>query len=527
MKRFLILIFISTSLLGLIGCTNADNISILSDYKINKKVKLKYEVEQMFFSKSFQSIDTAVEVIENNEDKLKILAHLGLADYSTVEINKIIMKKNIIDIHVSGDKENSETSLSVPQLIINLNKNKLDNLEDIKFNIVYEDFSPIKIKFKINDVLNKLESHFKISSKSSPRFDLINLNDNIVWEITYNNIFYKNMDDTPLINLHALVDANSGEIIESEKNIISTILDTGHVLNYLQNESLLYKQIYDDKKNNNLKEELYSYNIADKEKTLLYSSNYKISSGEISPSLEYVSFIETNTNINEVYIMSYNKPKLLKIIFENSFNPHSIKWKDNNILYVLGKENNNSTIYTYNLDTNELTLINRLKEEIESFNIFNDYFLLIEKSDNEYNRRIFLTEDWKNLKPLNIGFDPKFINNENMAYIKKDDSLNIDYLSVYNFEENQVVRRIDGNVLSYSIFGDNIVYIKNNPSYNDYTIYNYSIKTKEKSVISNTICKNIYYNSNDNIIYLNTILPFENDNTEMIYSIDLNKIKKP
>ncbi|HZK32861.1 MAG TPA: hypothetical protein VFC60_00015 [Tissierellaceae bacterium] len=527
MKRSIILMFILISLMGLLGCANPDNTSIFSEYRSNKKVRLKYNVEQMSFSKSFQTTDAAVEIIENNEDNFKILAHLGLADYSTVKVDKILMKKNIIDIYVSGDKENKETSLSVPQMIINLNKNNLDKFEDIKFNVVYEDFTPIKIKFKINDVLNKLESHFKISSNSLPRFDLINLNDNILWEITYNSVFYKDMKDTPLIDLYALVDANSGDIIESDKNIISQMSDTGHILDYMQNESLLYKQKYNSKENDKLKEQLYSYSIVDKKNTLLYSSNYKISSGKISPDLENVSFLETSENGNEMYIVSSDTPKLYKIIFEETFTPYTIKWKDNNKLYILGKEDNKSAVYTYDLSTNELTLINKLREEIETFNIFNDYFLLVEKSDNEYNKRIFLTKDWKKLKPLNIGFNPQFIDDENIVYIKKDESSNIDFLSIYNLEENEVVRRIDRNVVSYSIFEDNIVYIKNNPSYNDYTMYNYSTKNKENTYISNIMCKNVYYNSHDNIIYLNTTLPFNNDDMEMIYSIDLNNIKNP
>lgn len=527
MKRYVIFMVILISLLSLLGCANPDNTSMLSDYRNNKKVSLKYDVEQMSFSKSFQTTDASIEILEDNGDNLKILAHLGLADYSTVKVDKVLMGKNLIDIYVSGDKENNETFLSVPQIIINLNKNKLENFEDIKFNVVYEDYTPIKIKFKINDVLNKLESHFKISSSSLPRFDLINRNDSILWQITYNSIFYKDNEDTSLINLYALVDANSGDIVESDKNIISQMSDTGHILDYIQNENLLYKQKYNCKENDKLKEELYSYNIIDKEKTLLYSSNYKVSLAKISPDLENVSFLETSENGNEMYIVSSNTPKIYKILFEETFTPYMIKWSDNNKLYILGREEDKSTIYTYDLNTNELTLINKLREEIENFNIFNDYFLLVEKSDNEYNKRIFLTKDWKKLKPLNIGFNPKFIDDNNIVYIKKDESTNIDFLSIYNLEENEVVRRIDRNVVSYSIFEDNIVYIKNNPSYNDYTMYNYSTKTKENTYISNIMCRNVYYNSRDDIIYLNTTLPFDNDDTEMIFSIDLNKIKNP
>lgn len=527
MKKSFMLVCILISLMVLFGCVDSNKTSMLSDYRSGKKEKLKYDIEQMSFSKSFQSIDTAIEIIENNEDNLKILVHLGLADYSMVEVDKILKQENHIDIYVSGHKEKKEVSLSVPQIIINLDKSKINDLDNIKFNIIYEDFTPIKIKFGINDVLNKLESHFKITPKSSPRFELINIDNNMVWKITYNSIFYKDIEDTTLINLHALVDANSGNIIESDKNIISTVLDTGHVLNYVQNQTLIYKKTYDDKENNRLKEKLYSYDLLKEEKDLLYTSNYKISTVEVTPDLENVSFIETSESGNEVFITSHDKPKVYKIIFEGNFNPSIVKWQNNNKLYILGNEENNSTIYAYDISTNELSLINRLYKEIEDFNIFNDSFLLIGKSDNEYNKKIFLTEDWKKLKLLSDGYDPKFIDNEHIAYIKKDENSNISYLSIYNLEANDVVRKIDGNVVSYSIFEDSVVYIKNNPNYNDYTLYNYYIEDKNKSYISHIICRNVYYNSNENIMYLNAILPFESDNTEIIYSIDLNNIKNP
>lgn len=529
MRKLVIFSFIWFSLLALFGCVDSNNTSILNEYKNDRKEKLKYEIEQISFSKSFQSINSSIEIIENNTDNLKILAHLDLADYSKIKIGGIIKKANNVDILISGskDKKDKETSISVPQIIINLDKNKLNDLDNIKFNIVYEDFTPIKIKFNINDVLNKLESHFKISTKSLPRFELINIDDKIVWKIKYNNIFYKDMENTPLINLHALIDANNGNIIESEKNIISSVLDTGHVLDYIQDESILYKKSFDDKESNKIREELYDYNIDSKEKTLLYTSNFKISKGEISPSLESVSIIETSGNGNEVYIKSYDKPKIYKLLFQENFNPYIIKWKENDLLYILGSENSKSVIYTYDLDSNELSLINKINKEVEDFSIFGDYFLLTEKSESEYNKNIFQTKNWVNLKPLNSGFDANFIDDENIIYITRDENTNIDYLSINNLEENNRVRKIDGNVVSYSIFKDNIVYIKNNPNYNDYTIYNYSIEEKEISRISHIICKNAYYNCKDNIIYLNAVLPFENDNTEMIYSIDLDNIKNP
>src|SRR5699024_6760820 len=215
--------------------------------------------------------------------------------------------------------------------------------------------------------------------------------------------FYKSLRDTPLINLYALVDANSGEIIESDKNIISSVLDNGHILDYIRNQDLIYKQIYKDGENTKSKEQIYTYNIKTEKKNLLYTSNYKISSGEISPNLKKISFIESSENGNEVYITSNKKSKVYKVPFDDNFNPQVIKWKGNNILYILGNENNNSTIYTYNLADDKSTLIKKLNKEFEDFSIFNDQFLLIEKSNNRYNKNILLTKDFKELQRLNNG----------------------------------------------------------------------------------------------------------------------------
>lgn len=525
MRKKFILIFTLSTLLVLFGCSNSNNVSILNDQTDAKKELLKYDIEQISFSKSFQSIDPSVEIVANNKNNLKLLAHLGLSDYSTVKVNKILMEKSNIDIYVSGDKDDKKTSLSVPKMVINLNKDKINDLENIKLNILYDDFTPIKIKFNINDVLNKLESHFKISTKSSPRFDLITKDDNIYWEITYSSIFYKSLRDTPLINLYALVDANSGEIIESDKNIISSVLDNGHILDYIRNQALIYKQIYKDGENTKSKEQLYTYNIKTEKKDLLYTSNYKISSGEISPNLKKISFIESSENGNEVYITSNKKSKVYKVPFDDNFNPQVIKWKGNNILYILGNENNNSTIYTYNLADDKSTLIKKLNKEFEDFSIFNDQFLLIEKSNNRYNKNILLTKDFKELQRLNNGFSPKFIDDENIAYLNKDEDSNINHILLYNLKNEKIISTIDSDVVSFSVYNNSIIYIKNNPNYNDFTLYNYSIDNKVKSYISYIMCKNVYYNTDNNILYLNTILPFEDNDIERIYLIDLNNIK--
>ena len=250
--------------------------------------EVKYVIEQVVFSKSFQSTEPNVEVL-SNKNNVKILASLGLTEYSEISINNIVKKGNVVNIHVSGIK-GENPSLSVPQVILELSELNT-NKGNLSFNIVFDDYEQLKIKFGINDILNKIQSQFKIATNRLPSYSLLKEENNIVWNISYRGVFDRENSIVPLINLSTIIDANSGEIIESEKTIVSSLLDQGHVLDYIDGKHILYKKNITNKDDpEKINEQLWYLDLSNREKVTLYTSDYKIQAAQFNSDSTYISY---------------------------------------------------------------------------------------------------------------------------------------------------------------------------------------------------------------------------------------------
>ncbi|MSU00932.1 hypothetical protein [Tissierella pigra] len=524
MKRKVLILFIVLIALFIFGCSSKKkSLSTLDSSVILEEEQIPYEIKQITFSKSFQSMEPVVEIITNN-NKLRLLASLGLAEYSGVNVNKVIRKGGEINIHVSGISNKESSSLSVPQISLELKKSKLKDIKDLKFNIVYDDFDPINVKISSNDVLNKIHSYLKVSTKGSPDINLIKSNDDIIWDISYNSVFDKEDSKSSLVNLFAQVDANTGEIIKSEKSFIASPLDEGHIIEFKENNYLLYKKSVVNQETDNTSEQLWIYNVAKDESNMIYSSNSKILAAEFSPNLDFISLIELNDTTSELYIIAKDDKKAYKVSFEEDFNPSFMAWKSNNNLFIIESNKGKSIINNYNVANNEIELVGQLNKSINGFNIINNKFLVLEKNKDEFNNQISITTDWKKFEFIDNGFNAKFINDNTIAYLQKDEKKDKNLLSIYDIEKEKVSNRLNKNILSYEVFpNEKIVYVIKNPNTN-YTLGSYSIENNSTKDIANVINDTIYYNESGNIIYLNAILPFENNKSEVIYSINLSKL---
>lgn len=525
MKRILLIIVIVLAIaLVFSGCNSNKNNSVtLGDARFEDE-EIKYEIEQILFSKSFQSIEPSVEIITNN-NKLKILASLGLSECSGVNINSVIKKGSEINIHVSSTYNKRDLRLAVPQVIMELKKTKLKNVENLKFNIIYDDYTPLKIKYGINDVLNKIQSHFKVSTKGAPVFNLVKVDDNIVWDISYNSIFDKENPTIPLVNLSARVDANTGDIINSEKVFISSSLDKGHILNYMKDGHILYKKVVLDNDTNKTIEQLWDYNAINNEKIMIYSSNSKISSAQFSSDLQYVSVIELNDNGSELYIIPLDNKRAYKISFENKFIPKTMKWNDKNILYLVENNDDNSRIYSYDIENDETNIVGNFDKNIENLIVSGDQFLIVEKIDNNPNSKISITTNWDKFTLIGYGSSPKFLNESMISYLHKEEANDLNSLLIYDANVKDVIYKIKANILNYEILPDkNIVYVKKNTNNSDYSLIKYSLNDQSSIDIADLISDKIYYDESRKLVYLNIVLPFDNEKTEMIYSLDLSKL---
>lgn len=525
MKRLLVLIIMFVALICF-GCSiNKKSSLVLDDNITFEEEEIKFEIEQILFSKSFQSIDPSVEIISSN-DKLKILASLGLAEYSGVNVNRVVKKGSEVNIHVSGISDKENLRLAVPQVILDINKSQLKETENLKFKIFYDDYTPLKVKFSINDVLNKLESHFKISLKVAPSFELTKLEQDIVWNIYYKAIFDKDTADIPLVNLFAQVNANSGDIIKSDKVFISSTLDDGNILNYISDGYILYKKSIIDPDTNKAKEQLWLYNANEDKKTMLYSSNFKIIASQLTSNLSYVSVIEVNDNSSEIYLIALENKKTYKLCFENKFNPKIMRWQSDEVLYLVDNNGSISTVYSHNVESNETKFIGSFNKNIDNLYINDENFVVVENLGNDnYNKNISITNNWKKFNFINTGFNPRFIDNKTISYLKNDNKEDSNSLILYNLEEDKIIGKIEGNISNYMILTNNIIaYVKKNNTNNNFTLSKYSIEDKKSFNIANLISDKIYYDDKRNIVYINIVLPFDHDKTELIYSIDLEKL---
>lgn len=524
MKQVIFFVIATLLMVILISCNHNSEIPMTVEEDATfEEEEIKFTIEQVIFSKSFQSTEPNVEII-SNKNNVKILASLGLAEYSEVSINNIIKKGNVVNIHVSGIK-GENPSLSVPQVIMEL-KELSNNKNNLSFNIVFDDYEQLKIKVGINDIINKIKSQFKITTNRLPSYSLLKGGNNIVWNIAYKGVFDRENPIIPLINLSTVIDANTGEIIESEKTIVSSSLDQGHLLDFMPENHLLYKKtISNNSEPEATNDQLWYIDSLNAEKTTLYTSDYKIQSAQFSFDKSYISLIETNEDKQNLYIISFEDKRVFKISFETNFNPRRMRWKDNDTLYLLGNDENTSTIYTYSVENNETKIINKLDRIFDNLVIEDNLFIVTEKLENEVNRNIYITSDWHGYKLIDKGFNVRFLSQDLIAYLKRNEKSDSNFLYIYDLKDDKIVKIIEGNISNFSLINkEELIYVNQNTNHADYTLIKYSIRDNTTEDITTIIGDRIYYDENNHTVYLNILLPFEDNKAEMIYSINLDKL---
>lgn len=524
MRRTITLLIFFSIILTLIGCGNADPIIYKETSSNVKEETISYTVEQVLLSQGFQSVDPKVEVLKKGLST-KLIASLGLFKSTGIKVSKIVKIGNEMNIYLKNEANSKLGSLVVPQVIIELNGKKLKKLEDMQFNIINENYEPLKLKFNINDALNKIDSEFKIISNTSPTTILISKDDKLLWDVTYNSVFDKNNPEAPLANLSVLMDANTGDIISTKKIFISSLIDEGNILDYISNKFILYAKAERDSENNIIKEDLWSFDIENHEKSLLYSTNLKITKAMYSPDITYVSLLETSESDNSLYIIPRLDKKAYKVLFEEPLLPSLIAWKDTENIYIVDNSlEDTSNIYDYNIENNITTLLNTIPRNIRSLRVNEDSFMVTEEDNENLNFKISITKDWKSFRLIDEGCCPKFIDNGKIAYLKSCEKENKKELNIYDLELKEQYDMLELNISNYYVQPNgNIVIVENNLNNNDFSVLLYDTETKITSLITKTNSEKVFYNDEKNLLYVYLQIPFESDKYELIYSIDLSK----
>ena len=528
MKQILLFLIMVSLSAFTVGCRANNQSSLLSseDESNIEEKEVEYIIDQIVLSKSFQSIEPNVEVYKKNK-KTKLLVSLGLVESSGTTIDKIIKRGNDIDIYVNCSFEKDKIQLAVPQIRVEVQEPLLKKTKDLNFNIININYKPIDIKLGINEVINKVISNLNVFPSSIPEVNLTRVEDAILWDISFYNIFDKENLNPLLVNLSVQVDANSGDIINSKKNFISNYIDDGSILGFAPKNYLLYRKIEESISDKKAQETLWYYNTNTNKKDMIYLSKYKILSAAFSPNLEYISLIEANEDISNLYIVSKSDKKAYKVSAQSLVNPNVMKWKNKNTLYLIDNTKDGSKVFSYTVNSNKILERCVLDKKIESLEIHGDNFLITEGEKENLNKKIYLTNDWKKFNLSLSGFNAKFLNKDKIVYLKNNDKDDKNILYIYDIKEKKVVDELNHNVSSYSVLPDNtIAFVEKNASYNDFTLYKYSYNDKTTSGMAKINGESTYYDKDKSLIYLDLISPLKNKKNEVIYSIDLTKIEK-
>lgn len=509
----------------MVGCS-ADNLPFLNRDTPSSKYdgELKYKVEKVILSKGFQSIEPKVEVVKSASTS-KLLISLGLIESSGVSVDKVVKNGNIINIHVLNESNKKDSQLTVPQIIMNLTKTPQADIEDIKFNIINENYKPLSLKLSANDVINKVKTDFFVVSNNSPELNLNRIDDSFIWEIKYNNIFDRNNIEIPLVNLTVEINGNSGEIISSRKGFISSLIDEGIVLDYFMEKSLLYRKNHIDPVTSQEVQGLWIYDIDKDEKNMIYQSNFNLVSASISPDYTHVFFIEDTGKSKDVYVFSLDENKTYKLMLENVI-PAVIRWRADDELVILDNTNI-SNIYSYNLNTSQMTFLNRFSKVFTGLRVFNDHFILMCDNGNSDNRNIYYSYNLEDISYIDSGFMPRFINEDIIAYINKNEKNDEDHIILHDISKNKAIRSVNLaniNTVNFSVLDENHLFIiGKNSSGNDFSVYEYDMDSKDLTFLTSVNNQNIFYNKTNDKIYVDGVLPFETNNAQIIFSVDLNK----
>lgn len=515
MKKVKFFVFIFLLPIFLLGCVKREEVANVSVEETTEEID--FEVDSIKLTKSFQNTEPYGQILKPVKSKKKngkrrILVSLGLMESSGAKVEKVLKTNNQLDIYVSSIFDQNDLQLAVPQLTLEIEEKYIDKPEDTSINIINTNSKPIKVKVGINDILSKIQTHFKVSTNSNPKVNLVKNEDNLVWQVEYNSIFDKDNKDFPLIDLFTSFNAENGEILESHKNFISNSIDNGHVIHYVD-DYLIYKKALE------AGEELWAYNVNSSDKTLLFTTNYKILNIEINPNHKSMAIIEETDIGKNLYLVNQSDLKAYKILLDEVI-PSSVIWKDPDTMLVVSKDKKETSIYQYDISKSVKSKFAHLNKDLQCVQFKNDQYLVVENKSDE--SLIYLTSDFSEFKLLDKGISPKFLGDGAVVFLKpnKDNNDNQLYIRSLTEEKSDL---IDKNIVTFKVINNDLFMVKNSSNHNSYTLIQYD-KTKEDKVLANSITGNINYNPEKNEIYIGVSLPADLDlNKEHIYSINLEK----
>lgn len=518
MKRLLILV--CTFLIFLTGCSFKDNPIFLKDSKSESRNldNFHYEVEKVILSSSYQNLKPNVD-ISKIEDNPKIIVSAGLTESSGIEIEDITKTSDTINIFIKNISRKETNKFLVPQAHIKLFGVSSKEIENLEFNIVNTNYEIYTLNSEVNDIIKKLTSELKFTYTYFPKIELNKVDNKMYWDMSFSKVFNNEYVTSPLIDLDVLVDAETGEVVKYEKNNVSSFIDNGTVLHYLDNKYIVYKKIGKGENKDNI-ETLWIYDIKSKKKKELYSSSIPIASAKISHDSRHIALIEKDDSITQLYILSLHDNKTYKPNLGGNKNFTFASWMNDRFLYIVETLQDNSLIYKYDIDEDKIIETNGIGFKINTFCHNKDYITMTTLSDNKEDNTIYLVEDFDNFKLTFEGSTPKFLNSNKIGFLRYVESTGLNELVIYDLANDEYFDVIDLNISNFIGLDDNnMLVIEKNKSDADFTIYEYSFKDKSIKKLQYSTTDNIWLDKEERTIYLNLLEPNKIDGEKLIINL--------
>lgn len=483
---------------------------------------IDFQIERTTLSKGFQSVNPHVEIVDKDTEPA-FLVNLGIVECSKINIDKITKASNEIKIYASRTIEENKKDIVVPQLLIKLDGIDNVTLKDTKFSIINSNYEPIKVAYDKNQVLNNIYAQFKITSNTVPKINLINEDSKYIWDVDLHNIFAKEQIDFPLVYFKAKVDASSGEFIETSQQIISTTIDKGNIIDYVDGKSIIYIQKINNKDGDY--QNLWLYDIQKNKKEKIYSTHNTIYSAKFSPDLSKIAIIEHNGKLTDIFIVNLSDnttQKITPLAYKHSWN---IEWYGKKLYALNNDEKSRATLLSFDLEKNEHQILFSVSKNISDFDVYNEKFVFTEFNEQQNTKEIFITSDGKELKKIDSGHIPKFIDSNILVY--KKNVINQNKCTLWLYDINNKVKKsvTDMDIRSFSIIDSDTLVLVGRENYGtEFSSFIYKLNSGDLTALGHVISETVYYNSKANTIYFSAIPPIDNLDTSQIYSIDLNNI---
>ncbi len=525
MKRLLMVFSMFLLIIFVTGCSripsktegeNSDSVTYPSG--------LKYVVEQVALSKGYQNTEPKVELIQKNNE-VRLLVSPGLLKSAGVEVEGISLDGGKVSITLVN-MENPNSELVLPQISIFLTEIKPTDTTDFSYSIVNKNYKPIKVNYGIVDVINKLKADLKISAVTSPEVKLIENNGKLLWDIFFDNIFDRDSKEVPVIDLKAVVDATTGDLVMSKKSLISSLVDEGQILSFNQNHGFLYKNNLPSVKGN-FESSLWKYNLDNRLKTFLYGSIHEISYAVFSNDGQYVSFIEDSDSHRSLYILNLSDLKLIKVALPADFQPVKALWTDDTHLSILGTpEAGKTKIISYNMDDNTYIIKNNFDMEIVNFDVDGNNLIVAQKIGEDINRKLILFNDNEFFKSIGLGWGLNITNDGKVAYLEHDVDKDENTLVVYDISTGTDIQRISKNYTSIQTLSDSsLLLTEKNNSASEYIISVLNFETGEETYIGKSASDDIFLDETSQLLFTDLVIPYQSAMSEIIYSLNIENLR--